>query len=110
LPLEDFHQEDRTNWTAFVICAFLIALSGALGALIPSPYGWLVASALGIIVLFAGMKMQQPKFVKTFSRTITSGANIALSSHAEGKVTKAAEKKDADSKLALQDETQSRSD
>ena len=78
-----------------MICAFLIVLSGALGALISSPYGWLAGSGLGIIVLFVGMKMQQPKFVKTFSRTITSGANIALSSNAKGKVIKAAEKKDA---------------
>lgn len=88
------HQVNSINWKAVVIGSILIVLGGALGSLVLFPYSWLVSSVVGIIGLFVGMKIQRTPLVKTFSRTISGGANITLQSQAEGKVIKAVEKKD----------------
>jgi hypothetical protein len=93
LPLEDVHEVDSTNWKAVAIAVALVVFSGAV-TLVASPYGWLIGSGVGVALLYVGTKLKRTPLVKTFSRSITSDA-VIVSDSFEGKVTKAADRKDA---------------
>ena len=94
MPLEDVHEVESTNWKAVSVAVALVAFGGAAASLLPFPYGWIVGSAIGIALLFLGMKLKRTPLVKDFSRQINE-PNLIITDSLEAQVIKASEQKNS---------------
>jgi type III secretory pathway component EscV len=78
LPLEDVRQVASTNWKAVFLAVIVLLLTG-FANLFPFPYGWVVASVLGVVALLLGMKLQRSSLLKYFSRYDSDSGNATES-------------------------------